>query len=399
MAWPFEEHQSARPRRLSPLYPLLVEQGAVFGEKLGWERPNWFAPPGVDARDVYSYGRQNWFAQVGEEHRACRERVALFDQTSFAKYELQGPGAEAALQWLCANDVGKPPGAVTYTQMLNAKGGIECDLSVTRLSEDHFYIVTGTGFATHDLDWIARHLPEGCNATLEDVTANFTVLALMGPRSREVLATVTAEDVSDAAFPFARYREIHVAGCSLRAMRISYVGELGWELHVPVADARTVYAALMDAGKAAGIANAGYRAIESLRLEKGMRAWGSDIGPDHTPLEAGLGWAVKLRQNIPFLGREALLHQAASPLGKRLATFSVDNEDVVLLGRETLYRNGERVGWLASAGWGYTLRTNIGMGYVRHAGGLSEEWLRAGSYELEVASTRLPCRLGLPVAS
>ncbi len=399
MAWPFEEHQSARPRRLSPLYPLLVEQGAVFGEKLGWERPNWFAPPGVDARDVYSYGRQNWFAQVGEEHRACRERVALFDQTSFAKYELRGPGAEAALQWLCASDVGKAPGGVTYTQMLNAKGGIECDLSVTRLSEDHFYIVTGTGFATHDLDWIARHLPEGCNATLEDVTANFTVLALMGPRSREVLATVTAEDVSDAAFPFARYREIHVAGCSLRAMRISYVGELGWELHVPVADARTVYAALMDAGKAAGIANAGYRAIESLRLEKGMRAWGSDIGPDHTPLEAGLGWAVKLRQNIPFLGSEALLRQAASPLGKRLATFSVDNEDVVLLGRETLYRNGERVGWLASAGWGYTLRTNIGMGYVRHAGGVSEEWLRAGSYELEVASTRLPCRLGLPVAS
>ena len=168
---------------------------------------------------------------------------------------------------------------------------------------------------------------------------------------------------------------------------------------MPVADARTVYTALMDAGKAAGIANAGYRAIESLRLEKGMRAWGSDIGPDHTPLEAGLGWAVKLRQNIPFLGSEALLRQAASPLGKRLATFSVDNEDVVLLGRETLYRNGERVGWLASAGWGYTLRTNIGMGYVRHAGGMSEEWLRGGSYELEVASTRLPCRLGLPAAS
>ena len=396
MAWPFEEHRSGRPRRVSPLYPLLAEQGAVFGEKLGWERPNWFAPPGVDASDVYSYGRQNWFAQVGEEHRACRERVALFDQTSFAKYELRGAGAEATLQWLCANDVGKAPGGVTYTQMLNAKGGIECDLSVTRLSEDHFYIVTGTGFATHDLDWIARHIPAGGEASLRDVTAEFSVLALMGPRSREVLSAVTEDDVSEAAFPFASYREIRIAGCSLRAMRISYVGELGWELHVPVDDARAVYTALMEAGKTAGIVNAGYRAIESLRLEKGMRAWGSDIGPDHTPLEAGLGWAVKLGKDIPFLGREALMQQRAAPLRKRLATFSIDGESVVLLGRETLYRNGERVGWLASAGWGYTLQTNIGMGYVRRADGLSEEWLRAGSYELEVASERLPCRLGLP---
>ena len=396
MAWPFEEHRSGRPRRVSPLYPLLAEQGAVFGEKLGWERPNWFAPPGVDASDVYSYGRQNWFVQVGEEHRACRERVALFDQTSFAKYELRGPGAEAALQWLCANDVGKPQGAVTYTQMLNAKGGIECDLSVTRLAEDHFYIVTGTGFATHDLDWIARHIPAGCDATLRDVTGEFSVLALMGPRARDVLSAVTPDDVSETAFPFARYREIRIAGCSLRAMRISYVGELGWELHVPVDDARAVYTALMEAGKTAGIVNAGYRAIESLRLEKGMRAWGSDIGPDHTPLEAGLGWAVKLGKDIPFLGREALMQQRAAPLRKRLATFSIDGESVVLLGRETLYRNGERVGWLASAGWGYTLQTNIGMGYVRRADGLSEEWFRAGSYELEVASERLPCRLGLP---
>ena len=280
--------------------------------------------------------------------------------------------------------------------MLNAKGGIECDLSVTRLAEDHFYIVTGTGFATHDLDWIARHIPAGCDATLRDVTGEFSVLALMGPRARDVLSAVTPDDVSETAFPFARYREIRIAGCSLRAMRISYVGELGWELHVPVDDARAVYTALMEAGKTAGIVNAGYRAIESLRLEKGMRAWGSDIGPDHTPLEAGLGWAVKLGKDIPFLGREALMQQRAAPLRKRLATFSIDGESVVLLGRETLYRNGERVGWLASAGWGYTLQTNIGMGYVRRADGLSEEWFRAGSYELEVASERLPCRLGLP---
>jgi 4-methylaminobutanoate oxidase (formaldehyde-forming) len=394
MAWPFEEYRSARPLRVSPLYQRLKDQGACFGEKLGWERPNWFAPPGVEAEDIYTYGRQNWFTQVGAEHRACRERVALFDQTSFAKFLLIGRDAERALQWICANDVGKPPGSLTYTQMLNARGGIECDLTVARLSQSEFYIVTGTGFATHDFAWIRGNIPPDCaHATLVDVTSSHCVLALMGPRARDVLAQATRADLSNSSFPFGTWREIDLAGALVRALRVTYVGELGWELHIPVESALAVYERLMEAGKPLGIANAGYRAIESLRLEKGYRAWGSDIGPDHTPFEAGLSWAVKLSKGLSFLGRDALSAQQSQPLKKRLACFTVEDADVGLLGRETIYRNGQRVGWLSSAGWGYTVGKNIGFGYVRDSEGVDDAMLTSGSYELEVATRRVACRL------
>ncbi len=395
MAWPHEEYESGRPLRVSPLYERLKAQGACFGSKLGWERPNWFAPAGVEARDVYSYGRQNWFAHVGEEHRAARERVVIFDQTSFAKFLLIGPHAEAALSWIAANDVAKAPGSLVYTQMLNKRGGIECDLTVSRLSEDSYYIVTGTGFATHDFAWIKANFPSGLDVRLMDVTSANAVLSLMGPKSREVLAAVSDADVSNAAFPFGSWREIMIAGSPVRALRVTYVGELGWELHLPVETAGAVYDALRAAGKPFGIANAGYRAIESLRLEKGYRAWGSDIGADHTPLEAGLGWAVKLKRNTPFLGREALVAQAAKPLGKRLACFTVDDPDVVLLGRETIFRDGKQVGWLTGAGWGYTVAKNIGFGYVRNKDGVATEWLTSGRYELEVANARVATDLHL----
>ncbi len=395
IAWPFEEHQSGRPLRRSPLYDKLESAGACFGEKLGWERPNWFAPQGMPARDVYSFGRGNWFAAVGEEHRAARERVALFDQSSFAKFLLIGSQAQAVLERVCANDVAKPAGTVTYTQMLNSRGGIECDLTVSRLAHGRFYIVTGTGFATHDFDWIRRHIPAGLDAHLIDVTSMHAVLSLMGPRARDVLARVTGDDVSDPGFPFASAREIHVAGAPATALRVSYVGELGWELHVPVEFAVTVYEALMAAGAEHGIANAGYRAIESLRLEKGYRAWGADITPDHTPLEAGLGWAVRLDRDVDFVGREALLRQREGPLRKRLAGFTVDGDETVLLGRETIFRDGERVGWLTSGGYGYTVGKSIGYGYVRHAQGVSRSWLETGRYELEVATERVPCKIHL----
>jgi 4-methylaminobutanoate oxidase (formaldehyde-forming) len=381
--------------RRSPLYEQLKGQGAVFGEKLGWERPNWFAAAGEAARDEYSFARPNWFAAVAREHQAARERVALFDQSSFAKFELAGRDAERALGWVCANDVSRPVGSLVYTQLLNAQGGIECDLTVARLATDRYYLVTGTGFATHDFDWIARHIPPGLDARLTDVTSAHAVLALMGPRAREVLATLTRAAVDNAAFPFGQARSIQVAGAPVLALRVTYVGELGWELHVPVEFAATVYTALMRAGEAHGIANAGYRAIESLRLEKGYRAWGADIGPDHTPFEAGLGWAVKLKTGQPFMGRTALEQHAAAPLKKWLCTFTVDDPAVVLLGRETLYRDGERVGWLGSGGYGHTLRTNIGLGFVRRAAGVTREYLLGGSYELEVATERVSCSLHL----
>jgi 4-methylaminobutanoate oxidase (formaldehyde-forming) len=397
MAWPFEEYRSGRPLRRSPLYDKLKVQGACFGEKLGWERPNWFADlaRGEKAEDLYSYERQNWFEAVGREHQACRERVAVFDQTSFAKFLLSGRDAEQALSWIAANDVARPAGHLVYTQMLNSRGGIECDLTVGRLSETEYYIVTGTGFATHNFDWISRAMPEGLDARLIDVTSSNAVLSVMGPRSRDVLQTLTEHDMSNAAFPFGRIKRITLAGTPLLALRVTYVGELGFELHIPVEFAASVYEALMEGGEPHGIANAGYRAIESLRLEKGYRAWGADIGPDHSPLVAGLGWAVKLKSDVPFQGRDALESQAAKPLPRLLAGFTTDPA-VVLLGRETTYRDGKRVGWLTSGGYGYTVGRSIGYGYVRDPEhGVDRAKVLSGRYELEVATERVPAEIFL----
>jgi sarcosine dehydrogenase len=396
MAWPHEEHHTGRPCRLSPLYERLKTQGACFGEKLGWERPNWFASAahGETPTDEYTYGRQNWFAAVGREHTAMRETAGLIDQTSFAKFALKGPDALEAMSWICANNVDKPVGSLTYTQMLDDRGGIQCDLTVARVADDEFYIVTGTGFATHDFDWIERSIPVGMNTQLFDVTSGSTVLSLMGPNARTILERVTSAEVSNNAFPFGTHQVIGIAGCPVRALRVTYVGELGWELHLPVEYAASVYDALMAAGADLGLVNAGYRAIESCRLEKGYRAWGSDIGPDHTPHESGLGWAVKLKSGVPFRGRKAAAAQARDGVRKVLAAFTVD-PSVVLLGRETIYRNGERVGWLTSGGYGYTIGRSIGYGYVRNPGGVTADFVTSGSYELEVATHRIAAEVSL----
>lgn len=394
MAWPSEEHESGRPCRRSPLYDRLKSAGAVFGEKLGWERPNWFAEPGEEARDIYTFEQPNWHGPVGREHTAAREAAVLFDQSSFAKFVLQGPDAEAALQWIAANRVDKPVGSIIYTQMLNDRGGIECDLTCVRTGHDSYYIVTGTGFATHDFDWIRRNIPEGMNAQLVDVTSSNAVLSLFGPKARDILAAVTRADVSNDAQPFASARQIGIAGCPVLALRITYVGELGWELHLPTEYALTVYDALHKAGAEHGLRNAGYRAIETLRLEKGYRAWSSDIGPDHTPDEAGLGWAVKLKSNIPFKGREAVAAQREAGVKKILATFTAEG-DTILSGRETIYRNGERCGWLSSGGYGHTLGQSIGMGYVRASEVIDRDYVLDGTYELEVATKRVPAKVTL----
>ncbi|MDF3415479.1 GcvT family protein [Sulfitobacter sp. M57] len=394
MAWPSEEHSSGRPCRRSPLYAALQDSGAVFGEKLGWERPNWFAEAGEDARDIYTFDRPNWHAPVAREHKAAREAAVLFDQTSFAKFILKGPDAEEALNWIAANRVDKPVGGIIYTQMLNDHGGIECDLTCVRTAEDEYYIVTGTGFATHDFDWISRNIPKGMNAQLVDVTSSNAVLSLFGPKARDILEQCTRDDVSHVGFAFGQARTIGIAGCPVLALRITYVGELGWELHLPTEYALTVFAALHEAGAHLGLRNAGYRAIETLRLEKGYRAWSSDIGPDHTPDEAGLGWAVKMKSNIPFKGREAVQSQRESGVKKIMATFTCDGE-VILSGRETIYRNGERCGWLSSAGYGHTLGESIGMGYVRSDQAIDKEYVLSGDYELEVATHRVKAKVTL----
>lgn len=397
IAWPEEQPHSARGTRRSPLYDRLRAHGACFGWKMGWERPNWFAPPGQEPKDEYSFERPNWFEAVGKEHQAAREKVALFDSTSFSKFLLVGRDAESALSYLCANNIDRPAGSVIYTQMCNTRGGIECDLTVTKLWDGSFYIVTGTAFATHDGDWIRRNIPGDLDAKLMDITSSRAVLALMGPRSRDLLSKLTRTDLSNAAFPFGSARQITFlgSGAQVLALRMTYVGELGWELHIPMESAIAVYDALLAAGEEFGLVNAGYRAIESLRLEKGYRLWAADIGPDYTPLEAGLGFAVKLGKDIPFIGRQALEAQSKQLLKKRLCCFTVSDPDTFLYGRETIFRNGERVGWITSGGYGYTVKQMIGYGYVRREEGISDEFLSSGEYSLEVATKRVPAKLSM----
>jgi sarcosine dehydrogenase len=395
IGFPHVEYESGRPRIVSPLYDRLKAHRAVFGSKLGWERPNWFAPEGMESRDIPTMGRQNWFDAVGDEHRHVREKVGIFDQSSFAKYEVSGPDALTALSHICANDVTKPVGRLTYTQLLNTRGGIEADLTVARLADDRFYIVTGTGFRTHDLAWIREHIPQGADVRIEDITEDHGTLSLMGPHARDVLEKVTSADVSNSAFPFAHVREIDIAGHTVRALRVTYVGELGWELHMPIGATGEIFDALMREGKPWDIRPVGYRALESLRLEKGYRAWGSDITPNDTPHEAGLGWAVRRNSNTGFVGQQALAALAGQPLTKRFAGFVIDDPDAVLVGRETILRNGQPVGYLTSGGYGYTIGKSVGYGYVRNEDGVSNGFLEDGDYELVIAMERFPARIGL----
>ncbi|MCP4008347.1 MAG: aminomethyl transferase family protein, partial [Proteobacteria bacterium] len=306
-----------------------------------------------------------------------------------------GEDSVKALNWICANNIDRPVGSLIYTQMLNKRGGIECDLTVARIAKNRFYIVTGTGYATHDFQWIKASIPDKLNAELIDITSGKTVLSLMGPDARKVLQAVTPDDVSNESFPFATTKALCISGTTVRALRVTYVGELGWELHIPVESALNVYEELKVAGQAFGIVNAGYRAIESLRLEKGYRAWSSDLTPDTTPLEAGMAWAVKLNTDIDFYGRAALEQQKSDGLKKMFATFTVDNPEIMLFGRETIYRNNKRVGWLNSGGYGYSIEKNIGFGYVRDEQGVNRDYLTSGDYSLEVAAQRVPCQIHL----
>ena len=360
VGYPRTEHASARGIRRSPLYETLGKLGAVYGSRGGWERPNWFGPPG--ASDQPCFGKPNWFEHVGAEHRAVRERVALIDQTSFSKFELWGPGAAAALQRLAAADVDKPVGSVIYTQLCNERGGIECDLTLSRLDDDHFYIVTGSAFGTHDLHWIRSRLPTDGSAILRDVTSARAVINLCGPLARHVLEKVAEDDVSNAAFPFAHCTQITLGAAPALAIRIGYVGELGWELHIPTEYAAHVYERLWEAGQSFGIANVGYRAIDTLRMEKGYLYWSSDITPDYTPFEAGLGFRVSLRKN-DFIGRDALVRAKAEGPRQRLCMFALEGF-VGAIGGECILRDGKVLGVATSANFGHTVGKSIAYGYI-----------------------------------
>jgi 4-methylaminobutanoate oxidase (formaldehyde-forming) len=392
MHWPFRQVETARGVRRSALHDRLKAQGACFGELAGWERANWFASAGVTPEYRYSYGRQNWFEHSAAEHKAVREAVGLFDQSSFAKVLLQGADAERILNRICANDVAVPPGRVVYTQWLNERGGIEADLTVTRESEDRYLIVTSAQSQTRDFAWLQRHIPEDARAAAVDVTSGYAVLSLMGPRSRALLASLTDEDLSNAAFPFGASREIDLGHARVRATRITYVGELGWELYMPTEFAASVYDAIIAAGEGFGLRHAGYHALNSLRIEKAYRHWGHDITEEDTPLEAGLGFAVALRKP-DFIGRDALLRQKEAGIKRRLVTFALEDTGRMLYHSEPIWRDGKLVGRLTSGMFGHTVGRPVGLGYVEDQGHVvTDSYVRDGRFEIEIAGERIPAK-------
>lgn len=363
MRYPGQEHESARLLRLSPLYQRLKDAGAVYGSKNGWERPLWFAPEGVAPVDQLDFLDPGWKAFVAEEHRAVRERVALIDQSSFAKFEILGPGTLALLQRLCVSNMDKPAGSVIYTQMCNDTGGTEADVTFVRLAPDRFYMITGSGFGVHDSDWIRRNMPRDGTVHLIDVTSGKAVVNIVGPKSRDVLSAASESDVSDVALGFASAREIVIGAAPVLAARIGYVGERGYELHIPTEFAAHVYDLLWQAGQSAGIANVGYRAIESLRMEKGYIYWSGDVTPDYTPVEAGVGFRVHLKSKGDFKGRAVLEAQKNGDLSRKLCTF-VSDMNLPLTGGETILRGGEVVSLATSVGYGHTVRKTIVRGYL-----------------------------------
>jgi 4-methylaminobutanoate oxidase (formaldehyde-forming) len=356
--YPGHERQAGRPLRVSPTYARMQELGAVFGEKSGWERVNWFEPnaaQGDPSLRPRGWAGRLWSPAIGAEHVACRTTAALFDETSFAKIEVAGEGAGDFLERMCDNRVARDVGGVTYTQMLNSRGGVECDFTVTRLSEDRFRIVTGTAFGRHDLAWIGMHAPDGVQ--VEDVTSKYACLGLWGPAAREILQPLTTEELS---FPYMRSRELAVGSVPCLALRVTYVGELGWELYCPTEFGLRLWDTIWEAGRGHGLVAGGYKAIESLRLEKGYRVWGSDVTPEDTPYEAGLGFAVKPDKG-EFIGRDALLTR---PIGRSLACVVLEDPRSVALGSEPVRVAGETVGRVTSGGYGYTVERSIAYAYL-----------------------------------
>jgi 4-methylaminobutanoate oxidase (formaldehyde-forming) len=365
--YPNHERKAGRPLRVTAANAWHREHDAAFGEKSGWERVNWYeanAGDGDEALRPRGWAGRHWSPAIEAEHRATRERVALFDESSFAKLEIDGPGSAELLERLCDNQVAGEVGRITYTQMLNERGGIECDFTVSRLAPDRFSIVTGTAFGNHDREWIRKHLPEDGSARVRDVTSAWSCFGLWGPRARDLLDPLTPEDLSDAAFPYMALREITVGHVPVRALRVTYVGELGWELYCPTEYGLGLWRTLWEAGEPHGIAAAGYRAIDSLRLEKGYRVWGADITPDETPYEGGVGFCVKLDKPGGFIGREALLAAKENGPRTRLCCLTLADPRSVALGNEPVRVGGEIAGRVTTGGYGYTVERSIAYAYL-----------------------------------
>jgi 4-methylaminobutanoate oxidase (formaldehyde-forming) len=388
MHWPFHQKESARNQRLSPIHDRIDAAGAVFGEVAGWERPNWFALEGQERAYEYSYGKQNWFEASGVECTAVRNAVGFFDQSCFVKLEVKGPDARAALNEISANDVDVPAGKTVYTQWCNERGGIEADLTVTRIDENEFLVVTAAAAGTRDMAWLRRGC-RGLDVTITDVTPEMSTLGVMGPNSRGLLSTLTVAGLTNDVFPYGTAQRIEVAGHDVLAMRMTYEGELGWELYVDWNEAPSLYDAIFAAGDGFGLKHAGYHAMNTLRLEAGYRHWGHDITDEDTPLEAGLGFAVGW-DKASFKGREALLAQRGQPRTKRLIQFRLEDPDRLLFHDEPIFRDGAFVGRTSSGMWSYVEGRCLAMGYLNHPDGVTKDWIEAGSFEIEVAMERIP---------
>ncbi len=386
--WPHEEHSSARGVRRSPLYHLLKEKGAVCGAKYGWERANWFAPEGVAPEDELTFEVPNWFEHVGNEHQNARENVVLIDQSSFCKFEIDGPGSMAFLNRLCANQIDRPVGKVIYTQMCNERGTIECDLTVGRIAADRFFLVVGTAFGRRVAWWLNNHLPADGSVNFTDVTSAYGVINVIGPKSRQLLQRHVKEDIGSEAFAFGTLKDIAVGYAPVMAWRVTYVGELGYELYVPAEFAVHVYETLWDSGQDLGIANAGYRAIGSLHLEKGYADWGSELTPEYTPFDAGLGFCVALDKE-DFIGKAALAKVKTEGPRWRLCSFTIDaGIPLMLQSSAPILNNAKVVGVTTSAGYGYTIKKNICYGYLP-----ADMADASASFEIESYKQTYPARL------
>lgn len=394
--WPNRELTTARPFRRSPVHHLLAAAGANFGSRNGWERANFFAPPGSDPVIEYTWAKPNWLDWSAAEQTTTREAVTVFDQTSFSKYLMVGPDAEAALQWLCTNDIAVPVGTAVYTGMLNERGTYEADVTVTRTGAREFLIVSSAATTERDKDHIRRHTPTGLHAELVDVTSAMAVFGVMGPHSRDLLEQLSGADLSDAAFPFATSRQIPLGYATVRATRITYVGELGWELYVPTEFAVGVYEDLMAAGAAFGVGRGGYYAIESMRLEQGYRAFGRELTPGDDPVAAGLSFTCKLDSGVDFLGADAVRRAKAAGPRRRLVSLAVDSAEPMLWGGELIRRDGAVAGQVTSAAWGATLGRCVGLAYLRADGAVvTPDWVGAGGYTVDVGGVEYPLRVSL----
>ena len=395
--WPNREPETGRPQRLSPLHDRIVAQGAVLGTRNHWERANVFAPQGDSPAIDYSWERPTWVDWCVAEQRATREAVAVFDQTSFSKYVVVGADAESALQWICTADVAVPVGRTVYTGMLNEGGTYESDVTVTRTGEREFLVVSSAATTVRDLDWMRRHVPVGVDASVVDVTSAYAVLGVMGPRSADLLSTVSDDPFDDGSFPFGTSREVRLGSVLVRATRITYVGELGWELYVPTELAAGVYDELFRAGADLGIRAAGYYAIEAMRLEKGYRAFGRELTTETGPVAAGLTFACKLATDVDFLGRTAVEAARAVTPPRRVVSFVVGDPTAYPWGGELVLRDGRPVGQVTSAAWGATVGAGVGLALVgdREAGEATGDWVRTGEWTVDVAGDRHPLTVGL----